>query len=306
MIRPGQFEWNRTHAQNPFPEHIGGDRYKIHFAGRDKLYRSQGGYVEIDMKRPGKVLYMTEKPTLELGELGCFDDCGVMPSCLVKQGNKQYMYYTGWTQQKSTPFSFFIGLAISSDNGRTFERYSKSPVLGRTGVDHIMTGSPWVIKENRVFRMWYVSGTGWTGEAFGKQQNHYHIRYAESEDGIEWKPEGVVCVDYKDESEYALARPVVFKSRAVFDTGEEALYRMVFSRRSFSAGYRGGYAESTDGIHWQRNDSKLGLDVSKTGWDSEMVCYPCIFEHKDKKYLLYNGNNYGTAGCGYAKEANQK
>jgi hypothetical protein len=43
-----------------------------------------------------------------------------------------------------------------------------------------------------------------------------------------------------------------------------------------------------------------GIDVSNTGWDSEMICYPCVFEHKGTKYMLYNGNGYGRTGFGLA------
>ena len=42
------------------------------------------------------------------------------------------------------------------------------------------------------------------------------------------------------------------------------------------------------------------LDVSPSGWDSEMVCYPHVFDHKGKRYMLYNGNGYGRTGFGLA------
>jgi hypothetical protein len=41
--------------------------------------------------------------------------------------------------------------------------------------------------------------------------------------------------------------------------------------------------------------------VSKNGWDSDMLCYPCIFDHKGESYMLYNGNGYGRTGFGIAK-----
>ena len=44
----------------------------------------------------------------------------------------------------------------------------------------------------------------------------------------------------------------------------------------------------------------VGIDVSKNGWDSEMICYPYVFDHKGKRYMLYNGNGYGKTGFGLA------
>jgi hypothetical protein len=291
IIEPGKFDWMVSHAHNPFTQKLPSDIYQVHFAGRDKLGRAHGGYVKIDINNPANILYMTKKPTLDLGDVGCFDDCGVMPSCIVHHNGKKYMYYTGWTQQKVTPFSFFIGLAISRDGRKTYERYSKAPIFGRTYHDPYLTASPWVIIENGVWRMWYVSGTGWKIEQ-GNVKHYYHIKYAESKDGINWNSQGIICIDYKNSDEYAIARPVVFK--------ENNIYKMWYCYRGGSDAYRAGYAESIDGITWIRKDDEVGIDVSDSGWDSEMICYPCVFEHEGRKYMLYNGNGYGKTGCGYA------
>lgn len=298
LVKAPGYDWWKTHAQNPFPEHVKGDVYRIHFAGRDKNNRSQGAYVEIDLKKPeqfmkGKYLKMTKKPSLTLGDLGCFDDCGAMPSCIVKHGSKKYMYYTGWTQQMATPFSFFIGLAISEDGGKTYRRYSKAPVLGRNFYDPYLCCSPWVIKENGVWRMWYVSGTGWE-ERKRKDvtpKHYYHIKHAVSKDGIHWETSKNQCIYYKKD-EYAIARPTLYK--------ENGLYKMWYCYRGGPNTYRAGYAESKDGLKWMRKDKNVGLDVSKKGWDADMICYPCVFEHKGQKYMLYNGNRYGRTGCGLA------
>ena len=74
---------------------------------------------------------------------------------------------------------------------------------------------------------------------------------------------------------------------------------MWYSHRGES--YKIGFAISTDGIHWERKDHLVGLDRSETGWDSEMLCYAYVFRHKDHLYMLYNGNDYGSAGLGLAK-----
>lgn len=55
-----------------------------------------------------------------------------------------------------------------------------------------------------------------------------------------------------------------------------------------------------DVIDWVRKDEEIGIDVSKQGWDSEMIEYPHVFDHKSKRYMLYNGNNYGKTGFGLA------
>jgi hypothetical protein len=78
------------------------------------------------------------------------------------------------------------------------------------------------------------------------------------------------------------------------------MYRMWYSIRSRVEPYRIGYAESADGIVWQRRDAEAGIARSETGWDSEMVCYPCVVDAGDRRYLFYNGNRHGSTGFGCA------
>ena len=58
--------------------------------------------------------------------------------------------------------------------------------------------------------------------------------------------------------------------------------------------------ESKDGIAWERRDEEAGIDVSPSGFDSDMIEYSYVFEHKGVKYMMYNGNNYGYGGVGLA------
>ena len=137
--------------------------------------------------------------------------------------------------------------------------------------------------------MWYLSCREWKLEA-GKPKHWYHIRYAESADGIKWKRTGIVCIDFVTRSEHAISRPCVIK--------ENNWYKMWYSYRGKN--YRIGYAESSDGLHWTRKDREAGIRVSRSGWDSKMIEYPFVFDHQGSRYLLYNGNDYGKTGIGLA------
>jgi predicted GH43/DUF377 family glycosyl hydrolase len=161
--------------------------------------------------------------------------------------------------------------------------------LDRNDCDPYFVASSCILVENGFWRMWYLSCVGW-GLEDGKPKHRYHIKYAESFDGVDWRRDGVVCIDFGSEAEYAISRPCVLK--------EGGVYRMWYSYRGES--YRIGYAESEDGIHWTRKDDLVGLDVSESGWDSEMIEYPYVFDHNGERYMLYNGNGYGKTGIGLA------
>jgi hypothetical protein len=292
IFEPGQLAWMHSHAQNPLPERLDSERYRVHFAARDAQNRARGGWFTFSLDDPFTVLDMSREPTLDLGPLGAFDDRGVMPSALVPWGGKRYLYYTGWSKAVEVPFSFHIGLAISSGEGAPFERASLAPVLGRNHFDPYITGAPYVLEDEGRLRMWYISATQWVRETEGGKPKHYYtVKHAESSDGICWKCSGHLCIPYR-EDEYAIARPVVWK------TAEG--YRMWLTYRGGMATYRVGTADSTDGVNWERHVEPLGIDVSREGWDSEMICYAHPLFHAGRTYALYNGNSYGATGIGLA------
>lgn len=286
---PPGLDWIRSHAALPTGLRVG-DRWQVFCSGRDARGRAQIGSFQIDPERPSEIVAVTPAPHVGLGPLGAFDDSGVTSSCIVVHEGRIHLYYTGWTLGGTVPFHLAAGLAISDDGGATFRRVSRGPILDRNDVDPFLTASPWVLVERGLWRMWYVSGTAWALEG-DRPKHRYHVRYAESRDGLHWERRGVVCIDYSGPGEHAIARPCVIK--------DADLYRMWYSHRG--PAYRIGYAESWDGIAWQRKDAAAGIDVSPSGWDSEMVAYPWVFDHAGRRFMLYNGNDYGRTGIGLAE-----
>lgn len=296
----GETGWMLTHAMMPVIDILENDIAKIYFSARDNKGRSQGAFIEINLNDPFKILSISNEPVLKLGQLGAFDDSGIMPTCLVNHNDKKYLYYNGWTLGKNVPFFSFNGVAISDDNGKTFLKKSRGPaVLFSNETDPYSTFAPYVLIEEGKWKIWYVSLIKWTEEE-GKLKHYYNIRYAVSDDGINFKREGTVCIDFKNEFEYAIARPFVMK--------ENGIYKMWYSYREGKNinTYRIGYAESYDGINWKRMDEKINLDISETGWDSEMIEYSYLYDFKGKRYMLYNGNSYGKTGVGLAVLSNEQ
>lgn len=282
--------WMHKRISLPYAEVLYGDVYRVYFYSQDANHRAQIGYFEIDLNRPAQIMNLSEAPIFKLGELGAFDDQGIMPSWIINKADKKYMYYTGWSLGVTVPFYFYIGLAVSIDGGKSFSRYSKSPILGRNEFDPFLTASPCIIIESNLWRMWYVSCIKWIIEN-GIPKHYYLIKYAESRDGIHWLNNNNICIDFKDASEYAIARPCVIH--------DSKIYKMWYSYRGEK--YRIGYAESNDGIKWTRKDDIVGITPSLSGWDSESICYAYIFNHKNKTFMLYCGNHYGDSGIGIAE-----
>jgi hypothetical protein len=286
----GQAPWVGTHAALPVAVPAGGGRHRIYFSSRDDANRSHIGHATLSLDDPSRGQEFAPAPVLSPGPAGAFDDAGVTTSCLVTHGGRQFLYYTGWALGVSVPFYLHAGLAISDDGGQTFQKESAAPLLDRGVHDPFLTASPWVLIDGGRWRMWYVSGTEW--ETAGSGVRHrYHIKYAESDDGVAWRRDGRVCVDYVSPEEYAFGRPCVVK--------DASTYRMWYSVRGEA--YRLGYAESGDGLSWSRRDTESVVEPSPSGWDAEMVTYPQVVDDGDHRYLLYNGNGYGRTGIGLAR-----
>jgi len=290
----GEVEWMQSHAAVPFVGKTFEDNIKVFFSSRNKNQESSIGFVIFNITTL-EICEISNTPVLSKGELGCFDDSGVMGCCVIDTGNVERMYYLGWNLGVTVPFRNSIGIAESRDKGNIFNKIYAGPIIDRSKDEPHFVASNCVINDQGKYKIWYLSCTSWFRDESGKVMHKYHIKYAESVDGIEWNRTGVVAIDYLDEYEYAISVPRVIKD-------QDGLYRMWFSSRATKniSTYRIRYAESVDGIIWKRKDNKVGIDVSPIGWDSDMIEYPFVFDHKEQRYMLYNGNGYGKTGFGLA------
>lgn len=290
----GDLWWARSHGHLPTVDPTVTDVIRVYFTGLDENNYGRIGYADLDAGDPSLVLSVSPEPVLDLGELGAFDDCGVVASCILEFKGATYLYYHGFQRTERTPYLLFTGLAVGSPGGTRFEKVSRVPVLDRVDGDPFLRAAPCVVEDGGLLRMWYVSCESWSPRNGGL---HYrcNIRYATSHDGIAWKSSDRICLEPEGEDEYAVGRPWVLH--------EQGVYRMWYSRRGFREPYQMGYAESADGLTWKRKDDQVGLFKSETGWDSEMVCYPCVALTAGRRLMFYNGNRRGASGFGYAELA---
>lgn len=282
------------------------DSVRIYFSTRQKdpkngKFLSHIAFVDFD-KNFEKVIRISDKPVISLGDLGCFDEHGIFPFSPTKVSDKIYAYTCGWSRRVSVSVETSTGLAFSDDGGNTFKKYGAGPVLTSSLHEPVLVGDSFVRQYNGLFHMWYIFGTGWL-DADGNEPpaRIYKIGYAVSEDGLDWnKKEGKPIISNVLGENECQALPTVVEI--------DGRYHMYFCyrypsdfRKNAARGYRLGYAYSDDLENWTRDDSNSGIRPSKTGWDSEMMCYPNIFKCDDNVWLLYNGNEFGRHGFGIAR-----
>jgi len=283
--------WRTTHAGmvSIIPRDHG---YRVFMTGKDDEGRFQIGWLDLDTS-----FTITNdnplNPVLTPGQMGCFDCNGLcMPTVVRVSDSILYMYYAGWGLTDPGMFVNRCGLAISDDNGDTWRRWSEAPLELIDDRDPIGVGTVFVLREqDDHWKMWYTTFREWRKTPEGWWKHYYHIKYAESPDGIHWrKPDNNVAIDFQDDKEYAIGRPMVIK--------ETDGYRMWFCTRSDGATYRIGYAESKDGQSWHRHPS--GIGPSESGWDSQMIEYAYVLKQNDQYVMFYNGHDFGGSGTGIA------
>ena len=290
----GRSEWMHSHAYLPTAHQMGQGRIRVFLAFRDATQVGRLGWIDVAASDPMRLLAVAERPALDIGRSGAFDDNGVTPLAVVSDGARLRMYYAGWQLTPRARYLLFTGLAISDDGGDSFVRYQETPILDRTPDEFIVRTGAHVMHdaENGIWKIWYAAGSNLV-ETHGKQVPTYRMAYLESRDGLVWPGQSVTVLDPQGPDEYGFGRPHIRKIAGT--------YEMWYSIRSHSKGYSIGYATSEDGINWRRRDDEGGLDRSAHGWDSEMTCFGSVIQNEHGTFIFYNGNGFGLTGVGVAR-----
>ena len=198
------------------------------------------------------------------------------------------MYYTGWGFSGAGT-TWALGLAESRDGGLTWARCGDDPILERGGPGAPDEGAavvPSIIRVGSEWWMWYTAAC-----IHPDGHQNIHLCLATSPDCVHWrKHEGnpVLGDDFTD------GAPRSVTSRC-FVRHEAGVFQMWYSFAK--PDYRIRYAESLDGIEWERSpvDPVLGPSP-RPAWDDAMVEYPEIQVADGVYRLWYCGNGFGTVG----------
>jgi len=180
-----------------------------------------------------QVIWQTDgdTPVLERGPSGSFDTRGIWHHSVLFDGTNYHLWYTAY-------FNGPIGYAYSQD-GISWTKHNSNPVLekGPPGSwDDSDIVQPVVIKDDSLFKMWYLGTDGSKGR----------IGYATSSDGANWtKHEGNPVMDIGPAGSWESINVV---PQSVHFDG--TTYHLTYF------GFPGpgiGYASSLDGIHWTKH-----------------------------------------------------
>lgn len=277
-----------SHAANPVAINLEQDLYRIFYSIRDLEGKSNISYFDFNIRNLATINAYEPEFALLHGKKGSIDESGIGLGCAIKDKRMTKIIYMAW----QTPLGHWKGDIAFANLLPTYDklyRPSDNLILGVDSEDPISLSYPWIIFEDDVYHMWYGSTITWE---YGNEEMLHVIKYAQSTDLKTWMKYGC-CIPPTIGIAQAFSRPSVIKLNKI--------YHMWYSYRGNKDKYKIGYAHSINGKEWITFHDKMNtLSPSASGWDSEMVCYPCVFIHDNKLYMLYNGNSYGKTGIGLA------
>jgi predicted GH43/DUF377 family glycosyl hydrolase len=289
--------FNDCHAQVPIVDTNHDGFWRIYYSKRINRGPSLPYYIDVEAGNPEKILFKSTEHILSPGARGTFDWAGVMPTEILTIGSTKYLFYIGWANRIDVPYHNNLGLAISQDGGKTWNKFSEGPIFATSHREPGYIGTISIIKKEELYYGYYLSCRNWE-EIDGRIEPIYDIKIATSENLIDWNPLNKTAIELT-EDDGGISKASVFKMK-------DSYYMWYAVRKSSdyrdnpSNSYRIKCTQSQDLLHWEKTD-QLGLDItSNSTWDNLMVEYPHIVEFESKIYMFYNGNGFGETGFGYA------
>ena len=284
---------DHKNAMVPTPILLPSGKLRVYMTVCDHANIGRVYYIEFDSVRMDGPPSDVVGPVLDVGSAGSFDAHGVVVAQIMRVSDTEvWMYYSGFERLQDQPYRILTGVASSTDGGVSFTRIQREPILRASFSESLFRCAPFVLRSTRGFTMWYVAGSRWE-MVKGKQVPRYSLYTMQSVDGLVWPDEGSECLELKPH-EHGFGRPWIIQ--------EGSLLQLFYSiRRIDLAAYALGYAESSDGIHWQRMDDRMGLGTSDGQFDSTALSYTAIITSAGSKYCLYNGDFFGREGFAAAR-----
>ena len=193
----------------------------------------------VDSAKPTFAFNKTGQIILSRGPAGSFDSTHAKYPCVLKQGDRWMMWYSG---RGDDSFTGSIGLAISRD-GLHWNK-AGGPVLTPGGVgtaDETKADHPAVVRFGGRFHMWYTAGP---------RDSRYRICYATSADGARWERQNGGRPVLGPGQQGKFDDRVVLHPTVVRD--ESGLLHMWYNGVGPQKDFLIGHATSRDGITWDR------------------------------------------------------
>lgn len=205
------------------------------------------------------------EPVLSPGIGISWDSHAVIPGAVINDSGHYKLYYCGFASPTS---QWHIGLATSV-NGVDWTK-KLDPVLMATSNSEFQIAPSSVVKHNNLYYMYYYSRSN---------ELSYSIKLAISNDGINWNRYSTSPIIIANNSGWEFGG--IYSASVIKDGNSFKMIYMTKSSKYF------GYAESVDGINWQKQITPIFSFTGTTNnWANNYIMYP-NFVKDDNQYRVY-------------------
>lgn len=230
------------------------------------------------------------------GEIGTYNECGVMPSFVSNhtwRGDNGYgnpaaynLYTCGWSSSNSLPFHQEVGV-----HSLDLSDLQVGPALKIVGRDRnnprYVTNPSHIRLKNGYDLVFFVSCSTWRKLDGIKFESEYQIKF-ELYDNCTLIKEGVLP---QIDGQVAACRPWPVQV-------DDRLF-IFFSARTSKRDYNIYCCEYVNLNHFSWTGDPI-IELRDNTWYSEMACYPSVMVFESKISLVFCGNGYGQTGFGIA------
>jgi hypothetical protein len=289
--------WAASHAYVPTPLVLG-DRLRVFVSHWDADTIGRVGFIDLDRVNPRKSLGSAQRPVLDIGRDGDFDAHGVTPLTAVSLPDGVLrLYYCGWRRvpDPAVRYTLFMGAAESRDEGESFVRVSREPLLGPGAPDvAVRAGGLFRHRDDGSWDAFYCEHRG-TVFIEGKAVPTYDIVHVRSADGLQWPDAGQVVKAASLPDIIGYSRPAHW--RVGTDHGLITAVRHGDGRYRTMTGFR-----LDDGVHPIAVGAPV-LEVRATDLvdGTTEMSFPALVPDGDGWWVLYNGDDFGRTGLRLAR-----
>ena len=226
-------------------------------------------------------------PIMIKGSEDKYDKCGNSYPCIVNDGFKRVIFYTGWSFESKNRFlNTLCSIEMMDDEYRN--KKTNIVIAGKNRQLIYEIGSVDIIRSSDEYFMYFTKFTKWNnGNPF------YQISLAKSANLETWRElSNFNFINYPSLEQELICRPsLLFRSNK---------WWMLFCYRNLEQDYKIGLASSSNLYDWTIENNNIFTNIDLPNWCSFGQCYPhYVKTNNNTEILFFGGNCYGRDGFGF-------
>jgi hypothetical protein len=285
-------QWGQTHALVPTPVVIDSRTVAIYSSFIDSEFRGRIGRVDVTIiEGIPEVSKIYQEPILDLGKVGTFSQYGVGMGAFWPNKVGGDLYYVAFDRPKEVKFRAFTGKAVFEQKSGVYRHESSEPKFGPEMGGTTIVGLHDILEFDGLIHALISIGSGFeiiNGKEFPQYQ--VHIASGPDIDQLVINPTPIIEAT---KPTYRIGRPRIKRILGGFE--------VLVTAGTIHGSYLPEAYYSSDLISWVRGPIDTFTKNSIDGFDDKHQCYLSRFELNDETWIVYNGNQMGIDGFGFAK-----